>query len=314
MWMSTLLISLHALSVGVAGAPVPVILDTDLGDDIDDTWALGMLLGCPEVDLKLVVTAADNTIIKTRLVAKILEAMGRTDIPLGRGVCQNDHGIHQEAWLGDYHLDTYPGTLHGDGVQVMIDLIKASPVPVTLLVIGPQTNIQEALRRDPSIADNARIVSMAGSVHIGYDGKEGRQPEWNVKKDVAAAKAVFAAPWEIIMAPLDSCGMLRLDGDRYKAVAESGNPLAKAVIANYEAWANRKHHPAGSSSILFDTVAAYLAFDDAFCRMETVILTIDDAGNTIPAKEGRPVRCALSWNDEDAFKDLLVASLTTKRP
>ena len=55
-----------------AGSPAPVILDTDLGDDIDDTWALMMILGCPQIDLKLIVTASDDTDAKTRLVAKML--------------------------------------------------------------------------------------------------------------------------------------------------------------------------------------------------------------------------------------------------
>ena len=63
--------------------------------------------------------------------------------------------------------------------------------PVTLLVIGPQTNLQEALKRDPGIAKKARIVAMAGSVEIGYNGKQGRDPEWNVFKDIQAARAVF---------------------------------------------------------------------------------------------------------------------------
>jgi inosine-uridine nucleoside N-ribohydrolase len=313
--MTTLLCALPGclLSIGLAAQqPVPVILDTDLGDDIDDTWALCMLLGCPEVDLKLVVTASDDTDKKTRLVGKILERIGRTDIPLGKGVKNSDHAINQEAWLGDYTLERYPGKLHEDGVQAMIDLIQASPEPIVLLVIGPQTNIAEALKRDPSIAKKARVVAMEGSVHIGYDGKPGRAPEWNVKRDVAAAKAVYAAPWSITMAPLDSCGTLRLKGERFAKVAQSDNPLAQAVIENYRQWTHFKHHPEGESSVLFDTVAAYLAFSETLCKMETVKLSIDDEGNTAPDENGRPVACALDWNDRDAFEDLLVRSLTVK--
>ena len=60
---------------------VPVILDTDIGDDIDDTWALAMLLGMPQLDLKLVVTDYGNTSERTRLVAKILQRAGRSMLP-----------------------------------------------------------------------------------------------------------------------------------------------------------------------------------------------------------------------------------------
>jgi len=153
--------------VAAATTPVPVVLDTDLGDDIDDTWALAMMLGSPQIDLKLIVTASDDTVKKTRLVAKILEAMGRTDVPLGRGVKTSDQPIHQEKWLGDYQLDQYKGRVHEDGVQAMIDCIRQSPDPVTLVVIGPQTNIRAAVEREPAIAKNARVVAMAGSVEIG---------------------------------------------------------------------------------------------------------------------------------------------------
>jgi len=311
--MSVLLYMLPGCLLSFAAAqPVPVILDTDLGDDIDDTWALCMLLGCPHVNLKLVVTASDDTEQKTRLVAKILEKVGRTDIPIGTGVKTSDNPIHQAKWLGDYTLERYPGTVHEDGVEAMIGMIRATKGPITLLVIGPQTNLREALKRDPSIAQNARVVAMAGSVHTGYNGKPGRSREYNVSKDVDAARAVFAAPWEIVMAPLDSCGTLRLTGERYAQVAQSNEPRAQAVVENYRNWTRFGQFPEGESSVLFDTVAGYLAFDDALCRMETVKLSIDDEGRTVPDERGRPVRCALEWQDREAFEDLLVQCLTSK--
>jgi inosine-uridine nucleoside N-ribohydrolase len=294
----------------VLAAPVPVILDTDLGDDIDDTWALAFLLGSPQVDVKLIVTASDDTPAKTRLVAKILERMGRTDIPLATGVKTSDRELHQSQWLGDYPLSQYKGKVIEDGVGALVEAIKHSPERMTLCVIGPQTNIKAALDRDPSIAEKARVVLMAGSVHIGYDGKPGRSAEWNVFKDVDAAKAVFAASWEITMAPLDICGTLRLTGARYAAVKGSHNARAATVIENYDQWSNRKNHPSDASSILFDTAAAYLTFDEQCMAIETVKLAIDEKGNTVPDDNGRPVRCALRWRDRDAFEEALVTALT----
>ncbi len=314
--MSVLALTLPGCLISVMGAaaagPVPVILDTDIGGDIDDTWALCILLGCPQVDLKLVVTTTDNTEAKTRLVAKILERVGRTDVPIGTGIKENDRPLNQAQWVGDYSLDDYAGTVHQDGVQAMIDMLEAAEEPVTLLVIGPQTNIRAALEREPDIAQKADVVTMAGSVHTGYNGKPGRCPEYNVRRDVEAAQAVFAAPWDITMAPLDSCGVLRLKGKRYKRVAESDNPRAKVVIENYRIWTNRRHYPEGESSVLFDTVAAYLTFADAHFKMETVKLVVDDEGCTVPDDAGRPVRCAMDWKDREAFEELLVESLTTR--
>jgi len=311
--MSLLLYTLQGclcLAAPLAG-PVPVILDTDLGDDIDDTWALGMLLGCPQVDLKLIVSACGDTPEKTRLVAKILDAIGRTDIPLGTGVKTGDAPLHQEKWLGDYRIEAYKGTVLSDGVQAVIDTINRSKEPIVVLVIGPQTNIREALERHPGIAKKARIVAMAGSVEVGYNGKQGRDPEYNIFKDIRAARAVFAAPWDITFAPLDSCGTLVLKGERFAKVEQSKDPKAVTVIENYRQWANFPHHPKGQSSVLFDTVAAYLTFDDAYCEMKTVKLSIDDKGGTVPDENGRPVHCAMGWKNREAFEDLLVKTLTT---
>ena len=292
--------------------PIPVILDTDLGSDIDDTWALAMMLGLPEyIDLKLVVTATDNTPLKTRLAAKVLEHMGHADIPLGMGVQTGEGPINQEAWIGDYTVADYPGPYHEDGVQALIDVVRASEKPITICVLGPQTNIAEALKRAPEIANKARIVAMAGSVHIGYRGNPDPQPEWNVLKDVAAARAVFAAPWDITFAPLDVCGNLTLEGEPYETVANSDNPLAQVTMANYGIWKHRKQYAENASSILFDTTAIYLIYDDALMRMETVKLSIDDEGLTYPDPEnGRPVTCALAWKDREGFERLLVEALT----
>ncbi len=310
LFVSQVSILLHA---AVPQEPIPVILDTDIGSDIDDTWALAMMLGSPQIDLKLITTAFRDTPVKTRLVAKMLERWNRTDIPIGTGLKTDDGGINQLEWLGEYDFKKYPGMVYEDGVQALIDTIKKSDREITLVVLGPQMNISEALKRDPSIAEKARVVTMAGSVHIGYQGHEGRQPEWNVRADIEAARAVFNAPWEIVINPLDICGDLRLEGERYLRVADSAAPRAQVVIENYNAWANRDTYPENSSSILFDTVSVYMAVDTSLCRMETVKLSIDDDGNTVPDENGRPVHCALGWKTaeaEEQYKQLLIQSLT----
>lgn len=310
MLLATLLTSTALF--GAPGASIPVILDTDIGDDIDDTWALSMILGTPQLDVRLITTAFNDTPTKARLLAKMLQELGRTDIPIGTGVRTEVKPINQAKWLGDYDLKDYPGKVYEDGVQALIDTIKASPGEVTLIVIGGQTNIAEALKRDPSIAEKARVVAMAGSVRIGYDGGPKPQAEWNVVCDPKAAQAVFAAPWKITYAPLDICGQLRLTGDDYLKVEKSDNPLSKVIVENYDLWVNRGHHPKDSSSILYDTAAVYLAFDESLATMEDVKLSISDKGDTVLDENGRTVRIGTGWKDEQGFKDLLVKSLTGK--
>jgi inosine-uridine nucleoside N-ribohydrolase len=256
-----------------------------------------------------VVTAVNNTPQKTRLTAKLLERLGRTDVPIGTGVQTSDEPITQRDWLGGYSLDGYAGVVLADGVQALIDTIMQSPEPVTIITIGPVTNIGAALEREPRIAERARVISMAGSLEKAVRGNPGPIPECNVVNDVEAFQALLAAPWDVTITPLDGCGDIVLEGERFKRVAESPAPAAKAVTENYAAWDHRRHHPEDSSSVLFDTVAVYLAYDDALCEMQTLNLTVDDEGYTRERPEGRTVRCQLGWKDEAAFKDLIVNSL-----
>jgi len=72
------------------GVRIPVILDTDIGTDIDDTWALALLLRCPELDVRLVVSDTGNTEYRAAIIARLLEVAGRTDIPVGIGIKQTD--------------------------------------------------------------------------------------------------------------------------------------------------------------------------------------------------------------------------------
>ncbi len=289
----------------------PVILDTDIGDDIDDTWALAMLLKSPELDLKLVVGDTGNALYRARLIARLLEIAERTDISVGMGLNQGVQPGHenQQPWIEDYRLERYPGTVHADGVQAMIDVIMASSRPVTLLCIGPVPNIAEALRREPRIAGKCRLVGMYGCVRHGCDGAPQIHVEWNVRADVKSSQALFTAPWlEMVITPLDTCGQVCLKGDKYKAVCDSADPLTRAVIENYRIWL--KGQADEQSTILFDTVAVYLAFADDLLVMEKLGIRVTDDGFTRIDEKARHMRVATEWKDLPAYEDLLVRRLT----
>jgi inosine-uridine nucleoside N-ribohydrolase len=287
------------------------ILDSDLGTDIDDTWALGLLLKCPELDLKLVTTASHDTPYRAKIAARMLEIAGRTDVPIGIGPRTSDKAGPQNPWVLDYELESYPGKIHEDGVAALVGTIMASTEQVTLITIGPLTNVALALKREPRIASKARVVAMLGSIRVGYGGNSVPVPEYNVVQDISACKAVFAAPWEIVLTPLDTCGTVILDGDRYAALASSTSPLVEAIIENYETWnfAHGQTTRPVKSSVLFDTVAVYLAIAENFTKMENLKVTVDDAGQMHLVKAGRPCRCATSWRDFGAFLDWLVTRL-----
>ncbi len=293
--------------------PIPTILDTDIGGDIDDTWALAMMLKCPELDVKLVVSDTGDTTYRSKIIAKMLEVAGRTDVPVGVGKpFESRREYRQGAWVEPYALASYPGTVHDDGVQAIIDTIMNSPEEVALVCIGPVPNIGEALRREPRIAENARFVGMHGSVRKGYGGSDTPSAECNVVNHVHDCQATFTAAWDITITPLDTCGVVRLEGERFAAVRECPDPVIQALMENYRIWADRPEvgfDPQIESSVLFDTVAVYLAFAEDLVVLERVGIRVTDDGFTVEAPDAKPINCALEWKDLDVFKDLLVERL-----
>src|SRR5210317_560552 len=126
-----------------ADGAIPVILDTDIGDDIDDTWALAMLLKCPQLDIKLITTDCLHPTARTKLIAKLLTVAGRTDIPIGMGPGA-EGGTNQDKWTEDFKLDDYAGTIHKDGVGAIIDTINGSPETITVIAVGPLQTLAAA--------------------------------------------------------------------------------------------------------------------------------------------------------------------------
>ncbi len=307
--------------------PLPVIFDTDICDDIDDTWALAVLLQSPELDCKLITTAVGNTEAKAKVVAKFLERVGHADIPVGIGVKQGDGAHRQTAWADDYDLASYPGKLYKDGVQALIDTIMNSPTRITLIAVGPLPNVGEALKREPRIAEKADFIGMHGSVYLGYGGKDKPDAEYNVRADVEAARRAFTAPWSMTITPLDTCGLVVLDGAKYQRLLKRDSAITSNLLQNYRVWykdglRNRKELEEAdldrlteeklnhSSTTLFDTVAIYLAVTRDLTEMKRLPITVSEDGFTRVEEGAKPVDCAVKWKDLDGYESWLVERLT----
>lgn len=313
LWLTICLLSV----VANASEPIPVIFDTDIGGDIDDTWALAYLLRSPELELKLVVTDFGDTLYRAKVAAKLLEVAGHSDVPIGIGLRQSEEGGPQGEWVEGYSLESYPGTVHQDGVQAMIDMLRSAKEQITVIAVGPAPNLEEALERAPDIAEKARLVGMFGSVRVGYNGAPEPEAEWNVRADVEAARAVLAAPWEVTLTPLDTCGLLKLTGERYAAVRDAEDPLTRAIIENYRlwlphiAWLPKSTDPDRESTVLFDIVAVYLAFAEDLVEIEEIGLRVTDKGMTVEDEAGRMARCALRWRSLEGLEAQIVERLTS---
>jgi len=114
-----------------------VIFDTDIGDDIDDAYALGFLLRSPEVRVLGVTTAFEDTHLRARLATRFLNSAGREDVPVYEGpkTAGKSH-FTQSQWAEGSPDRTYP-----DAIEFMLNTIRRDPGQVTLVAVAPLTNV-----------------------------------------------------------------------------------------------------------------------------------------------------------------------------
>lgn len=303
-------------------AKIPIILDTDIGSDIDDTWALGFALKCPELDVKLITTASGNTYHRALLVAKFLQNVGRTDIPIGIGIpTKYPEHITQLKWLKGFDIGNYPGKIYENGIQQITNIIESSSEMITIVGIGPLTNIANAIKnnKQATILKKSQFVGMQGSINIGYRGNPNPQIEYNVQQDIDACRTVFQSDWKVTITPLDTCGNIILSGDDYALLENqcNNNMIVKNIFENFKIWAQESHQKrllkSKMTSVLFDTVAIYLAFSHDNFKIEEIPIEITDDGRTRQIKKDSPkikkVFVAMKWLEQKKFESLLVDRL-----
>jgi len=287
-------------------AKIPVIIDTDIGQDCDDSWAIALSLKRPELDIKMILTAAHNPAGRAQIVAKYLTTVGRTEIPIGIGVHQDDFVGPLYGWAQDFNVSSYPGGVYTDGIGEAIKIIDASPQTITIIEIAPVPNLQELFKRRPDLTSKVLIKAMSGSIKVCYGGGVGPCPEYNVNEDVPASKIVYNISWNgpMTITPIDTGYLSVIDGAGYQSLLNAqNNIILETLIQNYIYW--QAHggwgDPKTASTVLWDPVAAYLTWSDSsFVNLVPLTLSVDNNGNTVIDSKGKLVLVALTWKDKIA--------------
>lgn len=161
---------------------VKVLIDTDIGDDIDDALAISLAVLSPEIELIGVTTVYKNTKSRLSLARNLLNLLSANKVPVAQGI-QNPLSNNvdtSEIPFQAMNLKTlYDSNYSGNAVDLIIESVKKYP-DIIIVGIGPYTNIAVAMRLAPDIMKNAHIVLMGGAFSAVY-------PEWNVMCDVCAA-------------------------------------------------------------------------------------------------------------------------------
>jgi purine nucleosidase len=261
--------------------PTPVLIDTDIADEMDDAFALALALVSPELDVRGVTTVGGDAWTRALVACRLLQEVGREGIPVaaGRPPQQTPTRKGQLAYGLRPGLRKQP--VKDSAVEFLYARHKAHPGQLTLAALGPLTNVAELFAAHPDCKPWVkRLVVMAGAVRVGYNGKPPPEPEWNVKCDIRAAQAVFAAGLPLLVVPVDAAVRLKLEAPLRRRVFGTRTPFTEQLHALYRL--SERETPT-----LFDPLAVALCFDERWCKVEDLRLEVDGKGLTRVAP-GRP--------------------------
>jgi len=293
----------------MAQGPLPVVIDTDIGDDIDDALALAFALHSAELDLRAVTTVFGPVATRTRLALKLLTTCGRDDIPVGTGrsaplfrePCEGEP--NQAVVLEDGQALPAASPLRAD--ELMLQAADQAGGALTIVTIGAMTNAAVALLRDPTLAQRARLVVMGG---VAGQPKA----EWNVRCDPEAARVCFASGIPLTMVGLDVTLECRMSEGDVAALATADTPCTRLLDRMLCAWGGS---PDGQRKrrmpILHDPLAVAVAFRPELVSTEPRRVMVETRGEftrgfTVASQDGEPTAEVCVGVDAAAFVRLFM--------
>ncbi len=264
--------ALFLAALAAAQKPVPILFDTDIGDDIDDALALALALQSPELDVRGITTVIDDVELRTRLAWKQLGLYGRRDIPLATGASEPLLDEVRNNKSRQYEVlttaDIFPPAARKSGVQLIVETLLNSPDKITLVPVGPLTNIALALKAEPKIKQKIeRIVLMGGAFFPS-------RAEYNILRDRVAAEIVFRSGVPIVAVGLDVTMKCKLEGQDFERLRAAKNPASQFIVQLIELWQNGK---SAQYPILHDPLAMAAALRPALLETQAGDVQVETA-------------------------------------
>ena len=311
------ILGIAAAAFLIAGTPAQaqgrekIIIDADIGDDIDDAFALGLALSSPEFEILGVSAAFGDTPARARLFDRMLGELGRSDIPVAMGAQTNVNlsGFSQRRYAEGGNIPARP---HLNSVDFVLGQARKYPGQVTLVAIGPLPNVGAMFDKDPAAFKMLKqVVIMGGSVRTmndpyGVAAPIAPHPEWNIKNDIAGAKKLFASGVNLKVMPLDSTANLKFQEVARTALFSHGSMLTNILAGLYYEWSAATRSP---TPILYDPMTLASLLQPSLCPLTPLHITVDDAGNTVEGP-GTPNAQVCLHSDAEAFAQFYVRRVT----
>lgn len=289
--------------------PTPVIFDTDIGTDIDDAYALALVMQSPELKLLGVTTVSGDAVARARLAAKLLAipADKFAQTPVYAGISTAPQYMAQCDWAQGFKS---PALHESGGVDFMRQQINAHPGEITIIAVGELTNVAALLESDPAIGKKIKAIAlMGGAVRRGYEPAKPPEAEWNIRSNAKAAQTVFRSGVPLIVCPLDSTTTLKLTPEYRVRIFAKSRLLYDALAALDFIWLHTNHWK-GTGPTLFDALPIALVARPGFVPLTPLYLDVDDAGMTVEVPGREPNAQVALTSDVPAFMEYFTNQLT----
>ena len=307
----------------------PIILDTDPG--VDDALAIMLALGSPELDVMGICTVSGNVPLNTgtRNAQGLLQLLDRIDIPVFAGADQPlkrdpvfATEVHGESGMGQARLPEPARDVKGHAVDFLIQTLSDQPGEVTLIAVGPLTNLALAEQRQPGTLQKAKQVIIMGGA-IAETGNSTPVAEFNFYADPHAAHIVVHSDAALLLVPLDATRQVMFsESDIENQIAPLKTGASQFVV---DAVQNiiALYRQFGREPIVYlhDPLAVGAAIAPELLRSETLYIDIETSGDLTlgqvvtdhrglppPYRLGEPVNCAMHVNAE-AFLSLFLTRI-----
>jgi purine nucleosidase len=258
-----------------------LILDTDIGTDVDDAMAVALCMFSPELKVEGITTVYGDVKLRSRMVKKLLKMGKREDIKVYAGIKETLLRNREIWWLGhegqgllDFDERDEELTYENKhAVDFIIESVMNNPGQITLVPIGPLTNIAAALIREPKVAENVKeIILMGGVARIGDNAADLDYIEHNISRDPESASIVFSSGAKIVMVGLDVTRkvlLYRKDRDR---LYNTGKPINLALVRMIDRWLEWYQH---DYTAMNDPLAVALLIDRSFVTTKKMKVHIE---------------------------------------
>lgn len=259
-----------------------VIIDTDIGDDIDDAYAMAFALNSPELNLKAVTTVFGNVEARTKLALKLLKTFGREDIPVATGIgkpflertfrAQATEQIPNQAKVL-VEGEPLPKTSPKHAVDLIISTVMDAKEEVTIIPVGPLTNIATAIIKEPKLVEKAKLVVMGGVTSKPL-------AEHNIRCDPEAARVIFESDIGITMVGLDVTMKCKLNEKDLANLKSRGLATTNLLADMTEAFmeAASKHWGRKTYPILHDPLAVAVSFKPNLVKTQPKMVKVETQG------------------------------------